>query len=835
MSSETTQVIRSVPRSSPGKFLWVAVWSSLLMIISGVGHTVQIYYIDATNGDDNYTGISEAAPWQTLASINERTYQPGDKVLLKRGEVWTGNLEVGEDSDGDASHPITFGAYGIGKDPSIRRVTLRGDYVVFENLVIDHNKETGDALRLRGAKNCILRHLIVRNGLADGIDAADADGLLVDSCLVHHFLAGSFTQQADAHGIVATDTQGLIIRNTEVHHVSGDSFQADPNRNDPCDDILIEDCYFWTSPLSEDFNERWFAGQTPGENAIDTKVSKTRWESARRMRINIRNIRAHGWINDGFISIRAAFNMKEKIEAIFDGVTVYDCHVAFRLRGSLGNANVTLTNAVIYNCEKAIRAENGLSNLRIYNSTFGDGIDTQFQIVAGDNSRTWDIRNNVFVDSKHAVASANNNKIVNAHDFVDNSRRNYYLKHESGFMDAVKPEGDDTVNGVTTILRAKPDNPRARPATGFRITYRWQTVPMDRDYSVFVHFINKDGETILQDDHKPPTPTSSWEGLVEYTRTVPLPVWQPKDKRTIDVTLPEGEYSIYAGLYDKKEGRKSLNAGHGVTRVDEGTYEIGSLSIDTKAPIPEPGEKTLDLTGYHVTFDEEFDDLSVSAWGPCGTGGSRWIAHTPWKGDFGDARFTDPGPDFPFTVRDGILRIEARKENGQWRSGLLSAVDPDGNGFKQKYGYFECRAKFPKGPGTWPAFWLMGTLNLKGNTGPRINPEVDVFEYYGHWPNRFSYVLHLWGFDGAESRHYDTERIVVFGLDEDFHTYGMMIDEEHMILYFDGVEMHRRKTPEAVKIPLFPLVNLALGPGWPTDKTPNPSYMYVDYVKVYSK
>ena len=70
---------------------------------------------------------------------------------------------------------------------------------------------------------------------------------------------------------------------------------------------------------------------------------------------------------------------------------------------------------------------------------------------------------------------------------------------------------------------------------------------------------------------------------------------------------------------------------------------------------------------------------------------------------------------------------------------------------------------------------------------------------------------------------------------EDFHNYGMMIDEDHMILYFDGVEMHRQKTPEAVKVPLFPLVNLALGPGWPIDKTPNPSYMYVDYVKVYSK
>ncbi|MBN1422029.1 MAG: glycoside hydrolase family 16 protein [Planctomycetes bacterium] len=277
--------------------------------------------------------------------------------------------------------------------------------------------------------------------------------------------------------------------------------------------------------------------------------------------------------------------------------------------------------------------------------------------------------------------------------------------------------------------------------------------------------------------------------------------------------------------------------GPGVKEDDEGRYKIGVLTIDTKAPIPGPGEKTLDLTDYRLTFDEEFDDLSVSAWGPAGPEGTRWIAHTPWRGDFGDAQFTDPRPDFPFIVKDGILRIEARKEGGRWRSGLLSAVDPQGNGFKQEYGYFECRARFPEGPGTWPAFWLMGLKNLKGlpeNTGPRINPEVDVVEHYGHWPWRFSYVLHQWGFDGVEAAH-EGQRIVAFGLEEAFHTYGVMIDEDEIVFYFDGVEIHRRKTPEGVKTPLYPLVNLALGPGWPLDKTPDPSYMYVDYVKVWKK
>ena len=36
-------------------------------------------------------------------------------------------------------------------------------------------------------------------------------------------------------------------------------------------------------------------------------------------------------------------------------------------------------------------------------------------------------------------------------------------------------------------------------------------------------------------------------------------------------------------------------------------------------------------------------------------------------------------------------------------------------------------------------------------------------------------------------------------------------------------------------MPLYVMVNLAMGSGWPIDKAPSPSYMDVDYVKVWSK
>ena len=132
----------------------------------------------------------------------------------------------------------------------------------------------------------------------------------------------------------------------------------------------------------------------------------------------------------------------------------------------------------------------------------------------------------------------------------------------------------------------------------------------------------------------------------------------------------------------------------------------------------------LDLSGYRMTFNEDFHNLDVSAWGP----GTRWIAHTPWNGDFGDARFADPVPGFPFTVNDGRLRIEARRgEDGKWSAGLLASTDPSGAGFSQQYGYFEMRAKFPPVViGTTTGTFV---IRLKGsgdtiNTGRRLTSQI---------------------------------------------------------------------------------------------------------------
>jgi beta-glucanase (GH16 family) len=69
----------------------------------------------------------------------------------------------------------------------------------------------------------------------------------------------------------------------------------------------------------------------------------------------------------------------------------------------------------------------------------------------------------------------------------------------------------------------------------------------------------------------------------------------------------------------------------------------------------------------------------------------------------------------------------------------------------------------------------------------------------------------------------------------DFHTYGVDVSPQAIVFFHDGKKVWSQPTPPELTGPLYPLVNLALGSGWPIDQTPNPSTLLVDYVHVYGR
>lgn len=87
--------------------------------------SAQTLYVDATNGNDLWTGSLPDAqasdgPWRSLAKVSATSLQPGDSVLLKCGAIWHEPLVV--PSSGAAGNPITFSNYGANCDASTKPV-----------------------------------------------------------------------------------------------------------------------------------------------------------------------------------------------------------------------------------------------------------------------------------------------------------------------------------------------------------------------------------------------------------------------------------------------------------------------------------------------------------------------------------------------------------------------------------------------------------------------------------------------------------------------------------------------------------------------------------------
>src|SRR6185503_12528776 len=79
------------------------------------------YYVSSSTGIDSNDGLSQATPWKNLDRVYEAFFvpnliMPGDQVLLKRGDVWEGQIRLSQFGVKGGA-PITIGAYGASGDP----------------------------------------------------------------------------------------------------------------------------------------------------------------------------------------------------------------------------------------------------------------------------------------------------------------------------------------------------------------------------------------------------------------------------------------------------------------------------------------------------------------------------------------------------------------------------------------------------------------------------------------------------------------------------------------------------------------------------------------------
>jgi hypothetical protein len=251
--------------------------------------------------------------------------------------------------------------------------------------------------------------------------------------------------------------------------------------------------------------------------------------------------------------------------------------------------------------------------------------------------------------------------------------------------------------------------------------------------------------------------------------------------------------------------------------------------------------------GRTLVYDEEFDrPLSISRTGL----GADYAAAKPVPNgveDFGSAIFPDPdlGYDTVQVVDNAYLRLRVQPKPADFPDplgagrvhlgGLLASARGGMSGFSAQYGYFETRMLAPAARGTWPAFWM-----LPSTYPPPLEPvvaEVDAVELYGHDPTSACHTTHEY-LDGRDSgkgaahcgRRFASDRSALT-----WHTYGVAIGPTEISFYIDGSLVAEASQIRGGADPMFFLVDLALGGGWPIDLagTQGRADLYVDYVRVY--
>lgn len=245
---------------------------------------------------------------------------------------------------------------------------------------------------------------------------------------------------------------------------------------------------------------------------------------------------------------------------------------------------------------------------------------------------------------------------------------------------------------------------------------------------------------------------------------------------------------------------------------------------------------------YALVWSDEFDGATLNT--------NNWTIEVNGSGGGNKELqyYTDRNENL--RIEGGNLVIEARKEEYQewhYTSGRINSREK----VAFKYGKIEARIMFPKGGGTWPAFWMMGN-DYKQVGWPKCG-EIDIIEHVGNQPRMASFAVHTPRKNGTYGNNWSS-RSYLDGLEEEYHVYGIEWKEEdfngmdRIEFYIDGIK-YASVLEDANHVddnnywPFnkehFIIINLALGGtmGGTIDDSifDNPVLMKVDWVHVYQR
>lgn len=190
-------------------------------------------------------------------------------------------------------------------------------------------------------------------------------------------------------------------------------------------------------------------------------------------------------------------------------------------------------------------------------------------------------------------------------------------------------------------------------------------------------------------------------------------------------------------------------------------------------------------------------------------------------------------------VKNGVLSITARKNKFENRDYTSARLLTKGKA-EWTYGRFEVRAKLPKGRGTWPAIWMLGS-NIETAGWPKCG-EIDIMEHVGYDPDTLVGTIHTQAYNHVKGTQ-KSKKIFIKNPYTEFHVYAVDWTPERMDFLLDGnvylsiPNEHKTVNEWPFDKPEYLLLNVAVGGNWGgakgIDESVFPAKMEVDYVRVF--
>jgi beta-glucanase (GH16 family) len=227
------------------------------------------------------------------------------------------------------------------------------------------------------------------------------------------------------------------------------------------------------------------------------------------------------------------------------------------------------------------------------------------------------------------------------------------------------------------------------------------------------------------------------------------------------------------------------------------------------------------VKGYSLVWQDEFNGVKLdrSKWDYRGTGKR-------------ENAFIDPR--MVKLDGKGFLVISAASRNDSILTGMIATEHIR----EFTYGYFECRAKFARTPGTISAFWLQSkSINGPASTPETNGAEIDIAEYFPHASK--THVFHTLHWGGYNPEQHRVEGPVLGKLDQtgdDFHVVGLEWYNHGYTLFVDG-KVTYSGNQFVSHVNEFIVLSLGVNElsAGPLDKSRLPDQFIVDYIRVYQK